>query len=241
MDDVAYYRRNLAMVHHLGFGGHADRCAPGVISLLEPYRTGTVLEIGCGSGALTRHLVDSGFDVVATDASPEMLQIAARSALGADYRLLALPNDAIPAADAIVAVGHPFNYLATAEEVRRAIDAAVAAIRPDGLLVTDICNLAYASERQTDTTHADVHDEWAIFTRFSSPDPSTFVREITTFVRGHDGCWDRDDEVHRNVLVDVESIAADLNDRGFETEVQPAFGTETLPAGLVVLLVRKPA
>lgn len=29
-----YYRADLALVHHLGFGFHADDCAPGILELL---------------------------------------------------------------------------------------------------------------------------------------------------------------------------------------------------------------
>ena len=52
--DVSYYRDDLALVHHLGFGFHADACAPGILALLEPVleREGLVLELGCGSGLL---------------------------------------------------------------------------------------------------------------------------------------------------------------------------------------------
>ena len=67
-----YYRRDLARVHHLGYGFHADACAPGILALLEPLRErgGLVLELGCGSGLLMRHLTQAGHRVVATDASP---------------------------------------------------------------------------------------------------------------------------------------------------------------------------
>ena len=48
-----YYRADLARIHHLGFGFHADDCAPGVLALLEPVRSarGVVVEVGCGSGS----------------------------------------------------------------------------------------------------------------------------------------------------------------------------------------------
>jgi SAM-dependent methyltransferase len=64
------YRADLALVHQQGFGFHADLCAPGILRLLEPIlaRRGLVVELGCGSGRLTRHLVDAGHTVVATDA-----------------------------------------------------------------------------------------------------------------------------------------------------------------------------
>jgi hypothetical protein len=52
-----YYSRDLALVHDRGFGQHADRCAPGILELPSPVSGGLVLELGCGSGTLTRHLL----------------------------------------------------------------------------------------------------------------------------------------------------------------------------------------
>src|ERR687898_2825629 len=104
-----YYQDDLALVHHRGFGFHADMCAPGIVALLAPVRerSGLVVELGCGSGLLTRHLVDAGHRVVATDASPAMLQLARQLAPDAeDVRRITLPDDPIPPADAIVGVGH---------------------------------------------------------------------------------------------------------------------------------------
>jgi hypothetical protein len=59
--DIPYYRRDLALIHHLGFGFHADDCAPGILDLLQPVRErdGLVVELGCGSGLLTRYLIDA--------------------------------------------------------------------------------------------------------------------------------------------------------------------------------------
>ena len=68
-----------------------------MLKLLEPVlaRKGVVLESGCGSGLLTRHLVDAGHRVLATDASLAMLEVA-RDSLGnnaPELRRLALPDD----------------------------------------------------------------------------------------------------------------------------------------------------
>ncbi len=64
-----YYRPALARAHHLGYGFHAGNCAPGILALLAPVRArgGLVLELGSGSGLLTRHLTDAGHRVIATD------------------------------------------------------------------------------------------------------------------------------------------------------------------------------
>ena len=82
-----YYRHDLALIHDRGQGQHADRCAPGILELLAPLVPGgLVLELGCGSGALTRHLLAARWRVIATDASPDMLELA-RANLGPDADL----------------------------------------------------------------------------------------------------------------------------------------------------------
>ncbi len=111
-----YYRRDLAVVHHRGFAFHAAACAPGILEFLAPVRAreGLVLELGCGSGVLTRELIAAGHRVIATDASPAMLELTHELVDGAaEVRQLTLPDDPLPDADAIVAVGHPLNYLPT--------------------------------------------------------------------------------------------------------------------------------
>src|SRR6202167_3498879 len=120
-----YYRHDLALIHDRGHGQHADRCAPGILELLAPVRDGLVLELGCGSGALTRYLLAAGFRVIATDASPDMLELA-RANLGPDAarRQLTLPDDPMPAADAVVSVGHAISYLPDAAAIDRALAAA---------------------------------------------------------------------------------------------------------------------
>src|SRR3954453_5112737 len=90
---------DLARIHPLGFGLHADDCAPGILALLEPVRQrgGLVVELGCGSGLLTKHLIAAGHEVIATDASPAMLDLARSDAVGCSrIRRLSLPDDPIP-------------------------------------------------------------------------------------------------------------------------------------------------
>ena len=147
-----YYRHDLALVHHRGFSFHAELCAPGIIEVLSEVRAreGLVLELGCGSGLLTRQLVATGHRVIATDASPAMLDIA-RELVGDEVdelRQLTLPDDPVPQADAIVAIGHPINYLPDADAIDRALVAIAGAVRPGGLVAFDICDLEWGRARQ---------------------------------------------------------------------------------------------
>ena len=234
-----YYRDDLALVHHLGFGFHADMCAPGILNLLEPVRArnGLVLELGCGSGLLTKHLVDAGHRVIATDASPAMIELARRTAPGADdIRVLALPDDPLPEADAVVSVGHVLCYLPDEAAIEKALRGAARAIRPGGVLAVDLCDLEWGRARVGAPPYVRRDEDWALITEYSQPNERRFVRDMTTFVRNEDGTWRRDDEVHLNVLLATASVPALLADAGVEAEIRAAFGSEQLPAGLVAVV-----
>ncbi len=237
-----YYRPDLSMVHHMGFGFHADMCAPGILRLLEPVleRRGLIVELGCGSGLLTRHLTEAGHRVIATDASPAMLDLARQYAPEADIRQLVLPDDPIPAADAIVSTGHPLNYLADEAAVDKALVSCAIALKPGGVLAVDLCDLEWGRARIDAPPAARIGDDWAIITRFEIPAPNRFDRHISAFLRNEDGSWRRDDETHHNVLVDTDLIAPLLADYGVTAKVLSAFGQEEFPVGLRAVVGARP-
>ena len=199
-----------------------------------------MLELGCGSGLLTRHLVDAGHRVVATDASPAMLELARETAPGAEeIRQLILPDDPLPECDAVVSVGHVLSYLPDDAAIERALVAAADALRPGGAFVLDLCDLLYGQLRREEPNHGRVGDSWAIVTRFSLPREHLFIREIAAFLRQEDGTWRRDDERHENVLVETAAVPTLLAEHGVEARVSESFGDEELPAGMVAIVGRK--
>jgi SAM-dependent methyltransferase len=230
---MEYYQHDLALVHARGFGQHADRCAPGVLDLLARVRGGLVLEVGCGAGALTRHLLAAGHRVIATDASAAMVELA-RAALGpeVDVRRLALPDDRLPAADAIVSVGHVISYLPDAAAVDRALVAMAGALRPGGMLAIDICDLEFGRVRAGEANRGLAGPDWAVITEFSTPAPEVFVRDVTTFVPDGAGAWRRGSEHHENVLVDTSLIPTLLASHGVTATVRTSFGAAELPPGM---------
>jgi SAM-dependent methyltransferase len=240
---MAYYHDDLARAHHLGFGFHADLCAPGILRLLQPVleSRGLVLELGCGSGLLTRHLVDAGHRVIATDASPAMLEIARGYVPDAEaIEQVTLPDDELPAADAVVSTGHVLSYLPDESAVWRGLAVAAQAVSPGGLLALDICDLEWAVARQNAPDHGWVSDDWALVTQFSVPTPARFVRQMAVFTRNGDGSWRRDDERHENVLIDTSTIPATLAREGVHVSIGCSFGGEELPAGLRTVIGTRP-
>jgi len=239
-----FYRQDLAYIHHQGYGFHADSCAPGILRLLEPIRQrgGLVLEIGCGSGLLTKHLVEAGHRVIATDASPAMLDLAAVAVPDAEaIRTLVLPDDPVPAADAIVGIGHALNYLPDLAAIHRGLGALADALLPGGLLAVDLCDLEWGATRQGGEPYARVEDDWAITTTYHQPSPDRYDRHITTFVRTADGSFRRDEEYHGNVLVDTSAVPALLRDHGVAADIGRSFNDHDrpLPIGLMSVIGTK--
>jgi len=192
-----------------------------------------VLELGCGSGALTRHLVAAGHRVLATDASPAMVELAD------DARILVLPDDPLPPADAIVSAGHVLNYLPDEAAIDRALVAIAGALRPGGVLAVDLLDRSYRDARGDAPPYVRVEEDWVLVTRFESPAPNRFARDITTFFAAGDGSWRRDDERHENVLVDATAVPAVLSVHGVEAQISTSFGDEHLPDGMVAVIGRK--
>ena len=237
------YRRDLALVHQRGFGFHAQACAPGILALLEPIRSreGIVLELGCGSGELTRELTAAGHRVIATDASPAMLDLARGHAPAAeDIRALVLPRDPLPPADAVVSVGHVLSYLPDAAAITAAITAVARALLPGGLFAIDLSDLSYGQHRRDEPSLGRAGEDWAVISGTSLPAPDRFTRQITVFMRNDDGSWRRDDERHDNVLIDTARVPELLAGEDVEVTVTSAFGAEQLPTGLAVLIGRVP-
>jgi SAM-dependent methyltransferase len=229
------YRKDLAYIHHQGFSEFAESAAAGVLELLGKHgiRDGVIVDIGCGSGILSRELVRAGFDVHGFDASPSMIALARKTAPEAAFRVATFERAPIPACEAIVAMGEVLNY-GTITAVRKFVKHACDALRPGGLLLFDV------AERDGYPPRDDRHDEgedWAVFT-IKDSDGTHLRRRLITF-RRHGRTMRRDEEVHVLELYDRAGLTALLREHGFRVMVRRSYGTRRLPKGHAVYVATK--
>jgi SAM-dependent methyltransferase len=102
-----------------------------------------VLELACGTGRHAFELEQRGYQLVATDYSPDMLACAARSKAARASRVELLEQDMraldVPGApfDAVVSLFDSIGYVQTNEAVLAVLSGARAHLRPGGLLVLE--------------------------------------------------------------------------------------------------------
>jgi hypothetical protein len=148
-----------------------------------------------------------------------------------------LRGDPLPATDTTVLMGHVLSYLPGEHATGQALTAITRALQPGGLLTLGICDLAHerpgparrAARRQR--ARGLLGDHHPVLPARGNQ----AVRHMTTFLRNGESSWRRDDQTHRNVLIDTTRVPALLAAEGIQAHAASASGTEELPTGLRVL------
>ena len=108
----------------------------------------TVLDLACGTGAMTCLLAERGYEMIAVDGSPDMLAAAREKAAGLrgeppvflnqDMQML----DLYGTVDAAVCCLDSLNYLTSPRDVQKTFQRLHLFISPGGLLVFDVNSAA---------------------------------------------------------------------------------------------------
>lgn len=103
-----------------------------------------ILELGCGTGNITRELLKKGYEIVAVDTSSEMLEVANRKLSMFEDRIILLEQDIrsleldIYEIDAVVMANDVINYLLEIEDVASLFQKLLDRLKEGGSLVFDI-------------------------------------------------------------------------------------------------------
>jgi SAM-dependent methyltransferase len=247
VSDGGFYGPDQAHIHHTAFGDLADGAATRLLTELRGvgHETGTVVDLGCGSGILARRVSDAGYEVEGVDLSPAMLDLARRNAPRATFRRGSLLDAEVPVAVAVTAIGEALNY-ATDE---RAGDATLtdvfgrvrASLEPGGIFLFDVATPGrYGPDRVANRLHD--QDTWTLFMHaVESDDGRRLDRFVTIFRRGETGSYERTDEHHVLRLYEPAMLVVTLEAAGFAVDVLDSYGvptSSTPAAGWVVILAR---
>jgi SAM-dependent methyltransferase len=239
------YRDDLAYIHNAGFGGYAQAAAPVLVDKLHRsgIMEGLVIDLGCGSGILSHAMSHAGYDVLGIDISPAMIAMARQRVPQCQFRVGSLLTTEFPRSVAITAVGECINYLFDAGNTRSRLAKLFRRIHealiPGGLFLLDIAEPGRVPGNGTGRSYFE-GDDWAVLvTSEEDREHQLLTRRITSF-RRVGTLYRRDQEVHRQRLLDRAELSAQLRDIGFRVHILRGYGTLRFGRGHIGLSARKP-
>ena len=206
-----------------------------LISLLKEYgiQDGLVLDLGCGTGKITRYLSRAGYDMIGIDCSGEMLQIAMEHEseeilyLCQDMREFELYGTVA----AVVSICDSINYILEEEELKQVFSLVNNYLDPGGIFLFDLNTLYKYREVLGDNTICENREEGSfIWENFFDEEESINEYELTLFIREEGDCYRKYQETHYQRGYELSTIQRLLEEAGMEFLGVYEEGTKETPS-----------
>lgn len=194
---------------------------------------GLVLDLGCGTGTLTRLLSDRGYDMIGIDVSEEMLQIAMEKQEEHRNNILYLNQDMrefelYGTVRAVVSICDSVNYLMEYEDLVRVFELVNNYLDPGGVFIFDLNTLYKYREELGEQTIAENREEGSfIWENFYDEEEMVNEYDLTLYIREKDGRYQRYEETHYQRAYELDTVKQAIEAAGLEfVAVYDAFTKE---------------
>lgn len=194
---------------------------------------GLVLDLGCGTGRLTRLLADAGYDMIGVDNSPEMLDMAQQAGKNAGSietsgkktktpEILYLCQDMrefelYGTVRAVVSACDCINYILDKRELKKVFTLVNNYLESRGAFIFDFHTEHYYKDVLADNVFADDREEAAfIWNNFFDAKRRLNEYDLTVFAKRDDNLYDRFTETHIQRAYTADEIEKLLTDVGME-------------------------
>ena len=179
----------------------------------------TVLDLACGTGAMTWLLTARGYELIAVDGSEDMLAAAMSKSgtvegIAPIFLHQSMPKlDLYGTVDAAICCLDSLNYLTRPADVQRTFQRLHLFIAPGGLLVFDINTVEKLAALDGQVFLDETEDTYCVWRTEYRRGLCTYYVDL--FRQQSGGTWERDLEVHRQRAYTVEELTAWLTEAGF--------------------------
>lgn len=193
-----------------------------ICAMLQQYgiRDGLVLDLGCGTGQMTRRLRAAGYDMIGVDASAEMLEQARERET--DNSILYLEQDMrafelYGTVRAVISVCDCMNYLLKEEDLLKTFRLVNNYLDPGGIFIFDMNTIhKYRDEIGEMTIAENREHESFIWENYYDADSCLNQYDMTFFLEEENGLFRRLSETHLQRAYDPETVAGLLEESGMD-------------------------
>ncbi len=183
---------------------------------------GLVLDLGCGTGAMTERMAAFGYDMIGADNSEEMLEIAMEKRLESGHDILYLLQDMrefelYGTVRAIYSVCDTVNYITEETDLEEVFRLVNNYLDPGGLFVFDF-NTEYKYREILGQQTIAENRENNSFIWENDYDEETGINtyELALFLKREDGLYEKQEEIHYQKAYTLEAMKRIIERAGLE-------------------------
>ena len=188
----------------------------------EGINDGLLLELGCGTGRMTRLLAAEGYDMIGVDNSEEMLSVAREYTMENTEILYLLQDirefELYGTVKAIVSICDSMNYITEDEDLLEVFKLVNNYLDPEGVFIFDL-NTVYKYEKilGEQTIAENREDASFIWDNYYDEEEQINEYDLALFIpEGKDGLYRKYEEVHYQRAYELELVKELLEKAGME-------------------------
>lgn len=187
----------------------------------EHIEDGIILDLGCGTGVLTRALNDSGYDMIGIDLSEEMLNIA-KARTKDEAKILYLCQDMrefelYGTVRAVISICDSMNYILDKEDFVQVLRLVNNYLDPGGIFIFDINTLYKYETLLGETTITESREEGSfIWDNYFDSETQMNEYDLTLFIHQQDDLYKKYEETHYQKAYTISEIKQMIEDSGME-------------------------
>lgn len=198
-----------------------------LIGLLKEYgvEDGLVLELGCGTGSMTRLLTSAGYDMIGVDNSPDMLEIAMEKKMEDGQDILYLLQDMrqfelYGTVKAVVCVCDSINYITDEEDLLEVFRLVNNYLDPGGIFIFDMnTEYKYREIMGQNTIAENREDASFIWDNYYDEEEKINEYDLALFIpeeRDGEVLYRKYEEVHYQKAYDPDTVKRLLKQAGMK-------------------------
>ena len=162
----------------------------------------SVLELGCGTGTVTRMLAKEGYDCVGLDMSEDMLSIASEKTFEEGSQVIYTCQDMrdfeVPyEVDGMISIGDSMNYITSVPDLESVFACVSENLKKGGVFIFDLKTIHFFRDILSDNTYAQNRDDSSfIWDNCYEEKTRNNIYNLAVFVLNEDGAFDRYEENH---------------------------------------------